>query len=41
MLRGKIGIQHYQIEKGESATDEDMCILHDRKSGSGDILQAL
>jgi hypothetical protein len=38
---GKIVIQHSRIEKGESATDEDMCILHDRKSGSGDILQAL
>jgi len=37
----KIVMQHYQIKKGESATDEDMCILHDRKSGSGDILQAL
>ncbi len=34
-------MQHYQSKKGESATDEDMCILHDRKSGSGHILQAL
>jgi hypothetical protein len=29
---GKIVMQHYQVEKGNSATDEDMCILHDRKS---------
>jgi hypothetical protein len=29
---GKIEMQQVQVEKGNSPADENMCVLHDRKS---------
>jgi hypothetical protein len=29
---GKIEMQQYQVEKGNLPADENMCVLHDRKS---------